>query len=206
MVGKERIKEVVRVLKPAGRLQRNQLVRKIVEEGLMSHQTASDAIDEAVKSHTIFRQEDYKGKQKIVWLSIFQDMEKIEHSLLEELEKKIQEFDLKFGIYKDKFRKLSTEEKAEGADVFHFLFRNIVVVVEQLEWVFGKTRRWSDFLKKVRKRQDEFIKLASLVSPEVQVQISHHMLTQNMMDVEDAFDEADDYLEEVIEPLNYDVR
>jgi len=197
MVGKERIKEVVRVLKPAGRLQRNQLVRKIVEEGLMSHQTASDAIDEAVKSHSIFRQEDYKGKQKIVWLSIFQDMEKIELSLLEELEKKIQEFDLKFGIYKDKFRKLSIEQKAEGADVFHFLFRNIVVVVEQLEWVFGKTRRWSGFLKKVRTRQDEFIKLASLVSPEVQVQISHHMLTQNMMDVEDAFDEADEYLEDI---------
>ena len=197
MVGKERIKEVVRVLKPAVRLQKNQLVRKIVEEGLMSHQTASDAIEEAVKSHKIFRQEDFKGKQKIVWLSIIQNLDKIELSLIEELEMKMKEFDLKFGIYKDKFSKLSIEQKAEGADVFHYLFRQIVYLIEQLEFAFGKTRKWSSFYKKVRTRQDEFVKLSSTISPEVNAQITHHLITQTFLDVEDGFDEVDEYLEDI---------
>jgi len=67
MVSREKIKQVVEILKNTNRLQKNQLVRRIVDDGLMSHQTASDAISEAVNAHQIIREEAMKGNVKIVF-------------------------------------------------------------------------------------------------------------------------------------------
>jgi len=63
----KRVDQIVELLKNTRRLQKNQLIRLIEKEGLMSHMTASNAIDEAVKTHRIIREEAVKGKQKIVF-------------------------------------------------------------------------------------------------------------------------------------------
>lgn len=197
MVSRERIKPVVEILQKTGRLQKNQLIRKIVEEGFMSHQTASDAIDEAVKSHRIFRQEDYKGKQKIVWLAITSDIDKAEKQLIQELENYLKKFDERFLIFKDKFPGLTLDQKAEGVDLLSYLFRNIVVIAEQLELGFGKTRKWSNFVKELKTRQDDFIKLATVSTGQEAIDIAIHLLSSHIMDVNDAFDDVEEYLKEL---------
>ena len=89
MATKEQIKQILEIVKKYGRIQRSQLIKQIEQEGLMSHQTTSNVINEAVKFQRLFRQEDYKGKQKIVWYSVNENIIKAEEHLKQELDKNI---------------------------------------------------------------------------------------------------------------------
>jgi len=92
----KRVDQIVELLKNTGRLQKNQLIRLIEKEGLMSHQTASNTIDEGVRTHRIIRKEAYKGKLKIVFFTVHADISEDEKYHLDEMEKLLQQFDLRF--------------------------------------------------------------------------------------------------------------
>jgi len=198
MVSRVRIKQVIGVLQKAGRVQKNQLIRLIVDEGLMSHQTASDAIDESVKSYRIFRQDDHKGKQKIVWLSINDDIQKIEDMLKKAIEMVLNKFDLAFELFRRKYPKLSIEEKSDGLDAFVYLFRTILVSLEHLHEGFGKTRFWTDLLKEtMQTRLAKFWELSNLETEVNRLTISRILLSYKLEDVEDAFGFVDEFLDEL---------
>ena len=198
MATKERIKQVVEIVKKFGRLQRNQLMKIIEQEDLMSHQTANDAINEAVKFHKLYRQEDYKGKQKIVWYSINEDVRKAEELCKQELDKIIKNYDLKFLIFKEKYPKLTLQEKAEGIDAFSYLFRNIVEIIEFVHELFGQTTYWKKLLKEVR--ETGMVELQKLNSTESIKDLGHialDLLSSRLEDVNDAFENVEEYLKEL---------
>lgn len=198
MASKERIKQIVEIVKKHGRLQRSQLIRIVEQEKIMSHMTASNAIDEAVKSHRLFRQEDHKGKQKIVWYSINEDTTKAEEMFKQELDKIMKIFDLKFSIFVEKYPKLSLHKKSEGVDAFSYLFRNILVIIEHLHDSFGQTTYWRKLLKEIKETYSiEFQKVTSTESIKDLGHMSLYLLSSRLSDVNNAFDDAEKYLKEL---------
>ncbi len=198
MVSRNRVKQVVNVLKKAGRVQKNQLIRSVVEEGLMSHQTASDAIDDAVKSNRIFRQEDFKGKQKIVWLSVYENIQKAEEALKVEMEIILNKFDSQYQIFENKYHELSIEEKTDGIDALTFLLKSIIVTIEHLHEAYQKTRYWDDLLTETRiGRIMPFRELAKLETEENVTQISLNLISYKFDDIDFSFDDVEEYLEKL---------
>jgi len=198
MATKEQIKQVLEIVKKYGRIQRSRLIKQIEQEGLMSHQTTSNVIDEAVKFQRLFRQEDYKGKQKIVWYSVNEDIKKGEDNLKQELDKNIRKFNSDFTIFIEKYPKLSLEQKADGVDQFSLLFRTILETINHLSFAFGETSYWKKLLKEFREsKQVEFQKLASTESFENRGRISIYLISQLLEDVNDAFEGAEEYLKEL---------
>jgi len=165
----------------------------------MARQTASDAIDEAVKTHRIFRHEGYKGKQKIVLFDYNQDVLKVEKMLLAEVEMSIKNFDIKFSIFKEKYPRLSLDEKAEGVDKISYLMRSIVVLANQLQLMFGQTRKWVNLYKEIVSRAQDFVKLASQTSKIEVSAISIIFHGQLCLDVLDAFSDVETYLNKIEE-------
>ena len=100
MVSREKIKQVVEILKNTNRLQKNQLVRRIVDDGLMSHQTANDAINEAVNAHQIIREESMKGNVKIVFFTVYSYIAENEKEHLTSLQKWLEQFDIRLNFFK----------------------------------------------------------------------------------------------------------
>jgi len=198
MATKEQIKQILEIVKKHGRIQRVQLIKQIEQKGLMSHQTTSNVIDEAIKFQRLFRQEDYKGKQKIVWYSVNEDIHKAEEHLKEELDKNIKKFDSNFAIFIEKYPKLSLEQKADGVDHFSFLFRTLVETINHLTIAFQETSYWKKLFKEFRESGHvKFQKLASTESLESLGYISLHLLSQLFEDVNDAFEGAEEYLKEL---------
>lgn len=195
MVSRNRVKQVVNVLKKAGRVQKNQLIRSIVEEGLMSHQTASDAIGDAVKSNRIFRQEDFKGKQKIVWLSVYENVQKAEDAIKRKMEIILNKFDSQYQIFEKKYPELSIEKKTDGIDALLFLLRSILVTIEHLHEAYQKTRYWDDLLTETRiGRVMPFRELAKLETEENVTQISLNLISYKFDDIDSSFDDVEEYL------------
>ena len=197
MATKEQIKQVVEIVKKYGRIQRIRLIKEIEEKGLMSHQTTSNVIDDAVKSHRLYRHEDLKGKQKIVFYSINDNIIKAEEHLKQELDKNIKKFDSDFAIFIKKYPKLSLEQKADGVDRFNLLFRNILVTTEHLSFAFEGTTYWKKLIKEFRERNEGFQKLASTESLESIGHIALYLISQLLEDTNDAFEDAEKYLKEL---------
>ncbi len=149
MATREQMKQVLEIVKKYGRIQRVQLIKQIEQEGLMSHQTTSNVIDEAVKFQQLFRQEDYKGKQKIVWYSVNEDIKKGEDNLKQELDNNIRKFNSDFTIFIEKYPKLSLEQKADGVDQFSLLFRTILERINHISFAFGETSYWKKIVKRI---------------------------------------------------------
>ncbi len=195
MTHKERIKLVVEILKKEGRLTKNELIRRLMKEGPMARQTASNAIDEAVELHRIFRQDDVMGeKQHIVFLDISPDISIGEKQLLEELENLLKKYDEKFSVFRDKYSSLSIEDRADGVDVYKYLYRNNNALIEWLVHTFNGTKQWKDLMDNSISRWGEFNKLASTETKEDLDQMSAFLIGQHFLDVKDAFEDVDDYL------------
>jgi len=198
MATKERIKQVVEIVKNHGRMQRSKLIKFVEQEGLMSHQTTSDAIDEAVKFHKLYRNVDYKGKQKIVWYSINDDIIKAEGIFKQELDKIIKKYDSKFLIFKEKYPKLNLQEKGDGIDLFSFLLREIIAIIGKISEGFDQTNYWKKLMKEiVETRPIEFQKLASKESVNDLGMLSLYVLSENYKTVDGAFEDVEEYLKEL---------
>jgi len=193
----ERVEQIVELLKNTGRVQKNQLIRLIEKDGLMSHQTASNAIDEAVKTHRIIREEKLKGKQKIVFFTVHADISENENYHLEQLEKLLKEFDLRFAFFKDKFSSLSIIEKSKGIDRFALFLLHYQVTIEALWINFGKTRKWSTLLNEIRSRKISMNKLMTSGSNLERGKIGRYVIERKFLYLNEAIELLDSHLNEL---------
>lgn len=195
---RNRIKEVVEVLKKSGgRLQRSVLIRQLEKKGIMSHETASKTINAAVESKRIFRQEDHKGGQKIVWLDATPDIEKMFSSLVQYLEQMVNSYDNRFSVFKEKFSSLTTDEKIDGVDYYTYFLNRILDVFEQIIANSPYSSKFSNLYEDVRSRGEEFEKLSSTCTPDESAQITANLISIRILDVSDALEDVDDYLKEI---------
>ena len=198
MVSKEKEKQVLEIIEKVGRIQSNQLINLIEKKGIMSHQTARDFVMEAVKSHKIIREEDFKKKQKIVLYSISSDIGKSVELLYQGFLEALKNYDTQFPIFKDKYPHLSTDEKADGVDVFHNALLQLHVTAESLGMAFGQTAKWENLVKDIRGRGDRIKnELEPMSSLEERPMIGMYLLQSKSEDIENAFFDLNDFIEEI---------
>lgn len=198
MERREKIKQILKILKKEPRLQKNELVRRIVKEGIMSHQTASNAIDDAVKSQKIIREEAYRGKQKIVWLSVSKDFSKHEKDALQALMGALKEYDSKFAIIQEKFPSLSIDQKVDGVDLLTHFLLEFGAAMRKLSHLFGKTSEWTKFEDEITTREKDMQKkLEPMCSEKEKAQIFLELLAINYLDMNDELGDLNDYLKDI---------
>ncbi len=198
MTDRKRINIVVEILKKEGRLSKNDLIRRLEKQGPMARQTASNAIDYAVESQRIFRQDDVIGqKQHIVLLDISPEIGIWENQLYETVKNIFEKFDTRFSFFDEKYSSLSVEDKAEGVYTLSYLMTHIGSIVQLLELGFRKTEKWTNLKKEVFKIGEKFVKQSTTIPKSDLEQISLYILSQNMLDVKDDFDEVDEFLKQI---------
>ena len=191
------MEQIVEFLKKTGRVQRNQLIREIEKKGLMSHQTASNAIDEAVKTHRIIREEAYKGKIKIVFFTVHADISDNEKYHLDQLEELLKYYDDRFSFFKDKFPSLSIIDKAKGVDRFFLFLFHFQVTTEALYLNFGKTRKWSTLLNEIRSRHMSMNKLMNSGSNLERGKIMRYVIERKFLYLNEAMELLDTHLKDI---------
>ncbi len=193
----KRVEQIVELLKNTGRVQKNQLIRLIEKEGLMSHQTASNAIDEAVSTHRIIREESFKGKLKIVFFTVHGDISENEKYLLDEMEKLLEQFDLGFKFFKEKFPSLSITDKMKGIDRFFLFLQHYYVTIDALWGLFGKTRKWSTLLNEIKDRHTFMNKLMGSGSNLEYGKIGRYVTERKFLYLNEAIELLDKHLNEL---------
>jgi len=193
----KRVEQIVELLQNTGRLQKNQLIRLIEKEGLMSHQTASNTIDEGVRTHRIIREEAYKGKQKIAFFTVHSDIREGEQYHLDQMEKLLEQFDLRFEFFKEKFTSLSITEKMKGIDRFAYFLLHYHVTIEALWRNFGKTRKWTTLLNEIRSREIPMNKLMTSGSNLERGKIGRYVIERKFVYLEEAIELLDEHLNEL---------
>jgi len=193
----KRVSQIVGILKELGRIQKNQLIILLEKEGLMSHQTASNAIEEAVNLHKIIREEEYRGKQKIVFLTVYSDIAKDQERVLMENKKWLKSFDARFSFFTNKFSSLSIEEKAVGIDLFSVLLLHFQVTIEAL-WVnFGRTRKWKTLLDKIRPRITSINNLLKSCSNKEHGMIGAYLIEGKLHHLGEMMEQTNEYLKDI---------
>jgi len=135
-----------------GIVKRIDLINHLEQKKLMSHATASKAIEEAVLHKKIIRQEEYHGKQKIVLLTVYADIAEDEKIVLDKMRESLEKFDARLSLFGKKFSTLAIEEKAEGVELFSHLLIQFILTAESLSTNFKKTKKWTDLLRDLRAR------------------------------------------------------
>ena len=194
---KAKIKLIQKILKKEDRLIKNDLIDRLKERGKMSRQTAINAIDMAVKSQKIIREEDVRGKLPIVWLSITPDIKKIEELLFKTIKPVITNFDEHFSAFTDRYASLSIDDRADGLELFQYLFRCIVAILDLMMQSFKESKLWPDLMEHLISKQEDFKKLTSTETKEDLNQISGHILGEHFLDMSEAFGDVLEYLEEI---------
>ena len=191
---KARIKLILKILKKEERLIKNDLIERLIKKGKLSRQTVINAIDLAVKSQQIIREEDVRGKLPIVWLSITPDIKKIEEQLFKEIEPVITTFDENFSAFSDRYSSLSIDDRAAGLEFFQYFFRCIVAIVDFMMSSFKESKLWPDLMDHLKSKQEDFQKLTSTETKEDLHQISGYILGEHFLDMDEAFEEVKDFL------------
>ncbi len=163
----------------------------------MSHQTASNAINEAVRTHRIIREEKLKGKQKIVFFTVHADISENENYHLEQLEELLKGYDARFSFFEDKFASLSIMEKAKGIDRFALFLLHYQVTIEALWINFGKTRKWSTLLDEIRSRKISMNKLKISGSNLESGKIGRYFIERKFLYLNEAIELLDTHLNEL---------
>jgi len=198
MVSRDRVKEVIKISREAGRLQRNQLVKVIVKERkVMSHQTANDAINDAIRLNRLISEPDQRGKQKIVFISASPEFSQDEKKVLEECETTLKKFDDYTISFKTKFPSLSTDERAEGIELFLHFLSMFLNVVNGLYFVYSRTKKWEGLIKQISTRFKEIMDLMYLNTEKEALKIFDYVVTQSSWDVSDAADEITEFMDEL---------
>jgi len=177
-----------------GRVKRIDLIDHIEKKKLMSHATAAKAIDEAVLHNKIIREEEYHGKQKIVFLTVYADIAKDQQYLLAENEKWLKSFDSRFSFFEKKFSSLTIEEKAAGIDLVSLLLLHFQVTVETLWRNFGKTRKWQSLLDEIQLRVAPINKLLTSCSNKEHGMIGNELIEMKFFHLGEIMKAMDEYL------------
>ena len=198
MVSREKEKELFKIIEKAGRIQSNKLVNLVEEKGIMSHQTARNVIKEGVKSRKIIREEEDKKNSRIVWYSISSDIGKAVELLYQGFLEALKNYDAEFSIFKEKFPHLSTDERADGVDVFHNLLVHLAVTAESLGILFGQTTKWVNLLDEIKARGNRIKnELEPMCPQEEQVKIALYLLQCKSVDIDTAFGDVKEFIEEI---------
>jgi len=163
----------------------------------MSHQTASNAIDEAVKTHRIIREEAFKGKIKIAFFTVHSDIGENEKYHLDQLEDLLKGYDSRFSFFEDKFANFSIIEKAKAIDRFLLFLFDYQVTVEALWINFGKTRKWSTLLNEIRSRKISMNKLMTSGSNLERGRIGRYVIERKFLYLNEAIELLDEHLNEI---------
>jgi len=193
----EKVEQVVELLKNTGKIQNNVLIKRIEKEGLMSPMTAMKAIKEAVRTHRIVREEAHKGDQKIVFYTYYADIIENEKYVLDEMEKLLEQFDIRFSFFKDKFASLSITEKMKGIDRFFLFLQHYFVTIDALWGNFGKTRKWSTLLNEIKSRQTSMNELLISCSDLEHGKIGRYVIERKFLYLNEAMDLLDEHLNEL---------
>ena len=193
----KRVEQIVDLLGNVGRVQHNKLIKMIEKERLMSPMTAIKAIKEAVATNRIIREEAYKGNQKIVSYTVHADISENEKDLLDNMEKLLEQFDLRFKFFEDKFSSLSITEKMKGIDRFFLFLHHYYVTIDALWSLFGKTRKWSTLLDEIKSRQVSTNKLMASCSNLEYGKIGRYVTERKILYLEEALDLLDEHLNEL---------
>jgi len=190
----KRVDQIVELLSNTGRVQKNQLIRLIVKEGLMSHQTASNAIDEGVRTHRIIREEAFKGKQKIAFFTVHSDISEGEKYHLDQLENMLEGYDTRFSFVKDNFANFSIIEKSMAIDRFFLFLFHYYVTVDALWINFGKTRKWTTLRNEILSRQTSVNKLMTSGSNLEHGKIARYVTERKFLYLNEAIEIVDEHL------------
>jgi len=197
MTSIDKIEKVVKILEKTGRVRKTNLADRLINEGNMAYDTTNNAIDEAVELGKVFREERFRKKGKIVWLTVHKDIMENEKELLEIMKKRLKEFDNRFKYVKDAFPVLSYEEKATGLDSFAFLIMHLWTAVETLWINFGQTNEWKTLVDEVKDRIPPINELMLSGSQEESLALRGHIVDSKLEVIDDLFNQQDFYLHEV---------
>jgi len=194
---KAKIKLILKILKKEDRLIKNNLIELLMVKGKMSRQTAINAIDMAVNSQQIIREEGVRGKLPIVWLSIPPDINKLDDQFIKPVERMINLYEKNFSAFRDRYKSLSIDNREDGLELFQYLFLRIVAIIDQMMHSFKDTKRWTEFMDYFISQQKEFKKLTSTESKEDLARISGYILGQNFSDVAETLEDIQHYLMDI---------
>ena len=191
---KDKYFDVINALKKlTGEISKNKAAEAIFEDTKISRQTVLNAIDAGIRSGKILVEESFEGKRKSLLISIPSEIKENEEVILEKLEDMFLDYDEKFELFTTNFKKLETDDKGDGIDVFyHFLLmaKNLVTYYSK---IFRKDGRWHEFLDRLDKRIDS---LTSLQENQKDTKILEYLVEQREYDVVDAFDEIEEFMED----------
>ena len=191
---KDKYFDVINALKKlTGEISKNKAAEAIFEDTKISRQTVLNAIDAGIRSGKILVEESFEGKRKSLLISIPSEIKENEEVILEKLEDMFLDYDEKFELFTTNFKKLETNDKGDGIDVFyHFLLmaKNLVTYYSK---IFRKDGRWHEFLDRLDKRIDS---LTSLQENQKDTKILEYLVEQREYDVVDAFDEIEEFMED----------
>ena len=106
-------------------------------------------------------------------------------------------FDENFSAFTDRYASLSIDDRADGLELFQYLFRCIVVILDFMMQSFKESKLWPDLMEHLKSKQEEFKKLTSTETKEDLNQISGYILGEHFFDINEAFEDARDYLMEI---------
>jgi len=193
----KKVEQIVDLLGNVGRVQHNKLIEMIEKAGLMSHMTAIKVIKEAVATHRIIREEAKRGNLKIVTYTVHADISENEKDLLDQMEKLLEQFDLRFEFFKDKFSNLSITEKMKGIDRFFLFLHHYYVTIDSLWSLFGKTRKWSTLLNEIKSRHVSMNKLMASGSNLEYGKIGRYVSERKFLYLNEAIELLDEHLNEL---------
>lgn len=193
-----RLNLTIKILKNAGRLRSNELVRRLMDKGPMARQTAINTIKEGISKHKIFREEAMIGEQEAVFYTTYPDISKNEKFLLGQMEKFLKDFDDRFVIFEEKFSRLSIEKKSEGVEGFSLYLIHFNLAVKSLWEGHDKKREWKTLQNEVYSRMDSLTKLVKLCTKKEQSVIGRHSLEGKLLYLDDvAKGFLDDFLDQI---------
>jgi len=195
MTSIQKIEKVEEILKNTGRLRRGELVDRLMKEGDMTKQVAYNAIDEAKELGKIKREERWKGKELMALYTVHFDIEEDEKNIFEFCERGLKQFDFRFDFFKDKFLRLTLEEKAVGLHAFSLLLVHLHVGVLTLLHNFGEANEWQTLLDDVNSRNKPLNDLMSSVPNEEQALIKRQFMEMKIDFINDVFIQLDEHLE-----------
>jgi len=194
MVKKEKIRDILKVLKKYPKLKFRAL-RKIVveEEGLMSPQTFATALKEGVESKVITREPGHYKNRKIVEYSL-PEYSKAEDDYYQNLISSIDLFENKLEILKKKFPKFNDVKKGQVL----FLFSDwLNVIASRIGFGLGvfQSSKFGDLLITVNQTLNfELIRLTMIGGPQRQRTIMNEFFL-GWNDIEqDNAEEIDEFL------------
>jgi len=196
MVKRSNVKKAIQVLEKVGRMTKNQAILAIMREAGMSHQTASDAIDQGVLINKIFREEDQRGQLRIVWVSVSKQTSEVEKLTITQINELFTGYDKNFELFKNNLNNLTMEERSDGIDAFLYFLIMAKILISAYSYLYGQTRKWTNLLKILDERMANNQKLMFMPKEKDTIKILSSIVENRAFDVASAYEDIEEFLKE----------